>query len=273
MQEEGSGEQGVSADLTTQVLAELIELRGSFGRLTIEKFSKFETLRLVCGGNDLVDAFMMFRREMRRFQAAARNEAAAAYSICIDADTVLDRLTETANLLSDGELKDQRTARRWSDAGLGTIASELAHLAEISGRLGIELLSVEVTGTAQDGIVIVIGQMTKVSLPVVAPMIRLWSYSSDDDIEEREISVDLQNHPATRTANNDYAMQTYRVRVAVPATPKIQAETKLLAISIEGHDAPMRTVSIEDKTSLPVELTIRFAVYRTIVAVELLAHG
>lgn len=241
--------------------------------LTIEKFSQFETLRQICGGSDQVDAFMMFDREMRRFQAGARNEAAAALSICAKADSVLDRLQLTAETLSDTQLRDQRSARRWSDAGLKTIAAELVYLANIRGRLGTELLSIEVAGTAETGLVLVIDQMLTASLPDRAPLIRLWAYTADDELEEREVFVDLENHPATTASRDTYTMKRHRVGVPIPAIPELRAETKLLTISVEGRDARMRTVSLEDRTSLPEELTIRFAVYRTIAAVDLVAYS
>ena len=50
----------------------------------------------------------------------------------------------------------------------------------MEGRLGSELLGIEVTGTAESGLMVVIDQMTTVSLPSRAPMIRLWAYGVDD---------------------------------------------------------------------------------------------
>lgn len=264
-------ELGDHSELTSRVLSELTALRSKPGRLTVQKFLTFETLRLVCGGNDLLDAFMMFEREMRRFESGSRNEAAAALSICAKADSVLDRLQLTAEALSGAEMKDQRSARRWSDAGLKTIAAELVYLADIQGRLGSELLGIEVTGTAESGLMIAIDQMTTASLPSRAPLIRLWAYGVDEELEERELVVDLEDHPVTTASSGTYTMKRHRVTLPLPDLPNIDDELKLLSISIEGRDAPMRTVTLENHAKLPRGFDVRFAIYRTIATIDLVA--
>lgn len=56
-------------------------------------------------------------------------------SLSAPADTVLDRLQLTAEALSpDEDWRDQRTARRWSDAGMPTIAQDLVYFAQVAGR-------------------------------------------------------------------------------------------------------------------------------------------
>lgn len=264
-------ELGDRSELTSRVLSELTALRSRPGQLSIQKFLAFETLRLVCGGNDLLDAFMMFEREMRRFEAGSRNEAAAALSICAKADSVLDRLQLTAEALSDAEIKDQRSARRWSDDGLKTIAAELVYLADVQGRLGSELLGIEVTGRVDLGLTIVIDQMTTASLRSRAPLIRLWAYGFDDEPEERELVVDLEHHPNTAANRGTYTMKRHRVSLPLPQLPDVTDELKLLSVSIEGRDAPMRTVTIENHASLPPGYDVRFAIYRTIATIDLLA--
>ena len=98
------------AGLEAEVLAELLALRKAYGALSIQKFSRFEALRRVCGGDDLLDGFLLFQRELDRYQRSGRNEAAAAWSLCAPADTVLDRLQLTAEALSgDEDWRDQRT--------------------------------------------------------------------------------------------------------------------------------------------------------------------
>jgi hypothetical protein len=44
----------------------------------------------------------------------------------------------------------------------------------------------------------------------------------------------------------------------------------LYSISIEGSDAPMRTVSFLDESQLGDDLMLRFTTYRTIAAVEVI---
>lgn len=146
--------------LEAQVLSELLALRKAHGRLSIQKFSRFEVLRRVCGGDDLLDGFLLFQRELARYQRAGRNEAAAALSLCSPADTVLDRLQLTAEALSGEDWRDQRTARRWSDAGMPVIARDLVYFAQVAGRLGTETLSITLGGSGQR-LAVCIDQMTR----------------------------------------------------------------------------------------------------------------
>ncbi len=174
-------ERGDRGALETAVHEELVALRGAYGRLTIQKFNHYETLRRVCGGGDLFEAFMMFEREMRRYIAYGNHdETAAAISIMADADKVLDRLEEVAgHFEGQGQSKDQRTARRWSDAGLKTIAAELVYLADVQGRLGGELLSIELGGTAEDSLSLVLWQLTAKRLPHRAPLSTFTEFLRD----------------------------------------------------------------------------------------------
>ena len=260
-------------ELQARVLDELTRLRGSLGRLTVQKFSKFPTLRRVCGGGDLLDALLMFEREMRRYrETAGRNEAAAAISITAPADTVLDRLEHVVGALpQDGELRDQRSARRWSDSGLPTLAEDLVYFAEVQGRLGQELLNIEATGTLEAGLRLTIDQMTTNGLPDRAPLIRAWHYpDNSDEPHEREATVDLEEFLSAITSNEAHQMKRYHVHLDFPHMREelSRDEEKIMSVSIEGRDAPMRTVSINDSTELPRGLRLESTVYRTIVMID-----
>lgn len=259
-------------ELVRRVHEELIALRGQTGKLTVQKFGQFDALRRVCGGGDLLDAFLMFEREMKRYVATAgRNEAAAAISITASAETVLDRLEHVVGALpQDGKLRDQRTARRWSDAGLATIARDLVYIAEVQGRLGREIMSIEITGDEQQGLVLTIDQMSKVALPSRAPLIRVWQYpEADDEPEERALDVDLDHIESTTVQNEEYVMARHHLQVALPTGyEQKRAEGKLLSVSIEGRDAPMRTVSIQERTRFADGFGVEVTVYRTIVMVD-----
>lgn len=259
-------------ELVRRVHEELIALRGQTGKLTVQKFGQFETLRGICGGGDLLDAYLMFEREMKRYESTAgRNEVAAAISITAPAETVLDRLEHAVGALpQDGKLRDQRTARRWSDAGLATIASELVYMAEVQGRLGREIMSVEITGDEQQGLVLTIDQMSKAKLPSRAPLIRVWHYKDDDEPEERALNVDLDHVESTTAQNGEYVMTRHHVQVALPSGyEREHTEGKLLSVSIEGRDAPIRTVGIQERSAFAERFVVETTVYRTIVMVEL----
>lgn len=260
-------------ELVRRVHEELIALRGQTGKLTVQKFGQFDVLRRVCGGGDLLDAYLMFEREMKRYvSTAGRNEAAAAISITAPAETVLDRLEHVVGALpQDGKLRDQRTARRWSDTGLVTIASDLVYMAEVQGRLGREIMSIEISGDEQQGLVLTIDQMSNAALPSRAPLMRVWHYKEDDEPEERalDVDVDLDHVESTTVQNDEYLMARHHVQVALPTGYEArQTEGKLFSVSIEGRDAPMRTVSIQERSGFSEGLVVEVTVYRTIVMVD-----
>lgn len=210
----GADEVAKRVALEQRVLAELLGLRKATGVLTVQKFGRFETLRLVCGGDDLLDAYLMFQRELERYRHSGRNEAAAALSLSSAADSVLDRLQLTAEALSPGEAwRDQRTARRWSDAGMPVIARDLVYFAQVAGRLGTETLSIQLDGQGTE-LAVVIDQMTTVGLPTKAPLIQVWHYP--DGEEPRQVELDLDHYASTEVRHPDRMMRRYRLLLELP---------------------------------------------------------
>ena len=198
-----------------------------------------------------------------------RDLAAAALSLITPADSVLDRLQLTAEALSTEGWRDQRTARRWADRGMATLAHHLVHAAELQGRLGRELLSIEVAG-GHDALHLVIEQMTTLGLKARAPFIRLWNYpETDEQPAEAPLTLDLE-HVANSSATGDaYTMNRFRLHVELPSSPHRPGQERILTISVEGRDTPMRTVFYTDKTNLPKGQTLRASVYRTVVTIDL----
>lgn len=269
-------EPGDRSALEQAVHDDLVALRGAHGRLTIQKFSHYEVLRRVCGGGDLYDAFMVFVREMQRYiDHGNRFEAAAALSITADADSVTDRLVEViAHFTGDELSKDQRTARRWGDAGLQTIAAELVYLADVQGRLGGELLSIELGGSAETGLSLVLWHLTAKHLPARAPLVRFWQYRHGDGLEpDRTMLYDLDQVVAPEEESAVYRLRRYDFRIDLPqnlAAAVVSAGEAVYRISIEDRDAPMRTVSFMDNSNLGQELAVRFTTYRTHASIEVI---
>lgn len=253
------------AALEQQVLTELLALRKAYGQLTVQKFSTFTTLRQVCGGDDLLDAFLLFQRELARYQHSGRNEAAAALSLSAPADTVLDRLQLTAEALSPQDWRDQRTARRWSDAGMPIIARDLVYFAQVAGRLGTETLSIQLGGSGTS-LMVIIDQMTSSDLPAKAPLIQVWHYPSSNS--PREITLDLEQIASPQVARDGLTMRRHRLALDLPDTKAAEPDDAILAVSITGQDAPMRTVFYQDHSHLTPGLHTRMTTYRTIVMVE-----
>lgn len=268
-------ELGDRSALESDVHDELVALRGSHGRLTIQKFSHYEALRRVCGGGDLYDAFMMFQREMARYIAYGnRFEAAAAISMTADADKVLDRLEEVVGHFEEqGQLKDQRTARRWGDEGLKTIAAELVYLADVQGRLGGELLTMELGDSSEGGLSLTLWHLTAKHLPDRAPLVRFWQYRHDDDFEQdRSVLYDLEEVDAPEAASAVYRLKRYEFDIALPrnlTAAVVNLGDAVYRISIEDRNAPMRTVSFMNDSTVGAGLAVRFTTYRTHASIEL----
>lgn len=270
---------GDTDELTTAVHEELVALRGAHGRLTAEKFSQYPALCIVCGGGDLLEAFLMFEREMRRYVAEGnRNEAAAAISITAPADNVLHRLEyAVSHFDEDGDFRDQRTGRRWSDRGLRTIATEMVHMAEVRGRLGSELLTVEISGTRAAGLHLVISQLTNKRLDERAPLVRFWRHQGDDLVEQPDgLTLDFDRYKAPEVTNDTYRLKRYHIVAELPedlSQADVDVGDALYSISLEGRDAPMRTVTFMDQSDLGDDLVLRFTTYRTIATVEIVKRS
>lgn len=266
---------GDSDELIKSVHKELLALRAGHGRLTVEKFSEYPALQLVCGGGDLLEAFLMFEREMRRYIAEGnRNEAAAAISITAPADTVLDRLEYVVtDLDKDGEFRDQRTGRRWSDRGLKTIATEMVHVGEVRGRLGSELLTIEITGNRKDGLHLTISQLTNKQLDERAPLVRFWKHQGDDLVEQSDgLTLDFDEYKAPEVSNDVYRLKRYHIIAEIPEgidEEDVDIGDALYSISLEGRDAPMRTVTFVDQSYIGEELGLQFTTYRTLATLEI----
>lgn len=270
-----SSEHGADSAFEADVVSELRRMRGSRGRLTVQKFALFPNLVRVCGDGDLLDAFLMFRRELQRYATGSRNEAALAWSILGDADSVLDRLNIALEHLDpDGE-RDQRTARRWSDAALAAVAKELVFLAQTTGRLGRELLHLELHGDVTTGLHLVIDQMTSTELGAVAPEVTLWRYTPDG--KPVEARLDLEEYGSTEVTGAEYTMRRHRLQLELPVWFSDAAvlartraldesdEARLLAVTIKGRAAPVRTVSFEDRREIRDPGVVRFEATRGLV--------
>jgi hypothetical protein len=221
-----------------------------------------------------VSVYTVFERELRRYTAEGnRNEAAAAISIAAPADTVLDRLEYVVGRLEEGgESRDQRTGRRWSDQGLRTIATEMVHVAQVRGRLGSELLTIEMSGTRAAGLHLLIYQLTHKDLDERAPVVRFWRHQGDDLVERPDdLTLDFDRYTAPEASNDDYRLKRYHVAVELTDDlrfPDVDVGDAFCSISIEGRDAPMRTVTFLDQSQLGDDLVLRFTTYRTVATVE-----
>jgi hypothetical protein len=265
---------GDKEQLTTVVHEELIALRGAHGKLTLEKFSTYPALRLVCGGGDVLNAFHRFERELQRYiRQGNRNEVAAALSITAPAETVLDRLEHVVSHFDeDGPSRDQRTARRWSDQGMHTIATELVHLQDVQQRLGSELIEIALSGTGEEGISMVMWQLTTRHREERAPLVRLWRSQPDDgNAQDAATTYDLDQVACDEASKGQFRLRRYEFTVDIPkdlSLATVKPGAVVCRITIEGRDAPLRAVSFQDESDLGEALSIRFTAYLTDATIE-----
>lgn len=266
---------GDSEELVQQVHDELVALRGDKGRLTVGKFSQYPALQLVCGGGDLLEAFLMFEREMKRYIAEGnRDEVSLAISITAPYDTVLERFEEVLGHFEDagGQDRSDRTARRWSDRAIPKVATEMVHVAEVRGRLGSELLTIEIDGNRDEGLHLTISQLTNKELDERAPLVRFWKHQRDDLVEQSEgLTLDFDEYKAPEVSNDVYRLKRYHIIAELPeeiVDADVDVGDAVYSISLEGRDAPMRTVTFVDRSDLGNQFRLQFTSYRTLATVE-----
>lgn len=252
----------VDPEVVKEVHAELVLLRKARGQFSMAKFSQFPHLVRVCGEGDLVEAFVMFRREIERYSQGDKYEAAAALSISAPAETVLERFTLAAEAF---DYQDQRTIRRWSDDGLKRIAEDLVAIANVRGRLGKELLTLTLEGDMDTGLELVIDQMDFTQLPSQAPQVTMWLWQDEENATEA--LLDLENAPHYSAANEIY--RNTRLRISLPMEQlQIKRAGRLLTVAVQGRAAPSRTVVWTQTAQLPSELHIEVTTHRTMVMME-----
>jgi hypothetical protein len=260
--------------LIQAVHRELLALRGAFGELNEQKFSQYPTLRTVCGGNDLADDYRVFEREMKRIvDEANRDEAAAALSITAPQALMLRRLSYVVEHFPNesGEVRDQRTGRRWSDRGMPNIATELVHLAKQKGWLGRENLALELSGT-REGLCLTVWYYFSEDLDGQPPVVSIWKIVGSDVTEESiDVERNLSEFKTVEVEYKGYRLEQYRIKIDLPESLTRSEQTDentSVLISIDTVGAPMRTLVFADETDVGNDLKVEFSVYREIAMIE-----
>lgn len=261
--------------LIQSVLKELIALRGAFGKLNVQKFSLYPTLRAICGGNDLNDDYLVFAREMERIAAESnRDEAAAALSITAQEDLMLYRLLYVVEHFPNdtGEVRDQRTGRRWSDRGMPNVATDLVHRATLAGWLGRESLNVELSGDFER-LVMSIWYEFSDGLTPKTPQLNILDLSREDGPKDQ--LVDLVQYKTSDNQNDGSRVQQYNVQIMLPENlihPEDTDSETILTLDLSTKWAPMRTMLFVDKADLGANVRSVFSAYRGLIMIHLM-HG
>lgn len=256
--------------LTVDVAHELTRLRGDHGRLTLQKFSRYPLLVQLLGEGDLMDGFAAFTREMDRLKRGNKYEAAAAWSITADADSVLDRLQRTAEELSDDEIRDQRTARHWSDRGMAGVAHDLVAFASIRGAAGRDLIGIGVHGGIDNGLIVQIVQVVSVSLRRRSPLVTIQALP-DRATPPEAIDIDLERvEPDSRDVSDGMETRRHRIQIELPAGDAVAGE-RIVQLSVLARRSPTPVFFLEDYTERHSKARVTFSVHRTLVVVEVVS--
>ena len=261
--------------LIQAVHKELKALRGAFGKLNLQKFSQYPTLRAVCGGNDLTDDYLVFTREMERMIAEAnRNEAAAALSLTAPEDLMINRCWYVVERfpLESGETRDQRTGRRWSDKGMPNVATDLVNLATLSGWLGRESLNIELSGHPERFFLSVWYEFSD-GLRARTPKLNILDFSRRDGPKDE--AVDLGQYRTTDRQYDGYHAQQYHVPITLPENltqPERTGTDTVLTMALTTKWAPMRTMLFVDKSDLGTQMRAVFSAHRGLIMIHLI-HG
>lgn len=112
------------------------------------------------------------------------------------------------------------------------------------------------------GIRLTVDQMTHKELDSRAPEVRIWRLPEED--LPQEITLDLERFQSTSVEQDPYMMRRHVLQLDMPDATTVDPETAVLAVTITGQDAPMRTVIMEDHSQLRPHFRVRWATYRTI---------
>jgi hypothetical protein len=102
--------------------------------------------------------------------------------------------------------------------------------------------------------------------------VRFWQYRHDEGFEQdRSVVYDLDQVDAPEATSAVYRLTRHTFHVALPknlTTAVVAVGEAVYRISIEGRDAPMRTISFTDDSTMGDAFAIRFTTYRTHATIE-----
>jgi hypothetical protein len=103
--------------------------------------------------------------------------------------------------------------------------------------------------------------------------VRFWEHQDDDLAEQPDsLTLDFDHYQAPEATNDDYRLKRYHILAELAeelSIPDIDVGDAVYGISLEGRDAPMRTVTFMDQSDFGDGLVLQFTTYRTIALVKL----
>ncbi len=239
----------------------LLKLRSDPGRLTVHKFARHPQIAGLYG-DDLPDGYLAFKHELKRLTgASSKYEAAAAWSILAPADSVLDRLVLSAEqLASGGEELDQRTARRWSDRGMLSMAQDLVTFAGMRGTYGQDLIGITV-GNTSSHLRLRVVQVVTDGLRHPAPSVNFPHTTTGRRADGEELddrTVELEGvRPDHYEQDGSTLTRAWLVSIAMG-----DGDTEVKA-QVMAHRVPTPVWYLQDETG--DEVSVEFSVHRGMV--------
>lgn len=123
-------------------------------------------------------------------------------------------------------------------------------MAEIQGRLGAELLTIEVTGSLEEGLNLRVEQLITKALEERSPIVRLWRYTTDGDLAEDtsgSLDIDPDIVPVATVSNDTYQLKSHQIHLDLETNSfyfvyKFSPTKEVLAASLTEFFAVIESV-------------------------------
>lgn len=131
-------------ELWLELHDELFRIRGAKGEWGVDKLTHYPTLASISGYREAFDAWGWLNESLTDLIGRTRELDAAVETTFGPGESIQDRLLNTAEKLGGEDGADARTARRWSDAGLPALTTQLMDISFLSGDTDAHLIDIRV---------------------------------------------------------------------------------------------------------------------------------
>jgi len=153
----------------------------------------------------------------------------------------------------------------------------LVHLDDVQMRLGSELIEIVLSGTREDGMWMVIWQLTTRHQQERAPLVRVWKYRNEADTKQaKEITYDLDTVESPEATKGPFRVRRFDFSIGIPTeltSAAVTAGCVIYRFTLEGRDAPLRAVSFQDDSDLGEVYSVRFTARLTEATIEVVTSS
>jgi hypothetical protein len=246
------------------VLADLLQLRKGLGKFTVHKLVGRDALIQLCGDGDIMDAYIGLKRDLERCTRSNKHEAAAAWSILAEHETVMDRLVATAELLADdgSDAKDQRSARTWSDRGMPGLARDLVEFAEIRGNLGQNMIGITLVRGRRGEPMLQMVQVVSAHLNIQAPVVSYQTKSASGSDRKINSIVEAASCSESQDARHVIRSVVYEINFIFANLGSPQS------IEVMSRKTPQPHFLLSNQLSDYKKIQVEWTVFRSLLVVE-----